>query len=193
MDSRAPAPTLPGSAHDGVTSSSRWWWKSGGAGRWSPGHLVNCHLVGGAPKTAVRLLLASLSQLEAEVDGRAPPAEKTAAKYISRAASRADSWFTSFDTSLLKYFPSPGQWWLGVVCGMLGDVDPKKAAFAKIGAAPHMPHMSTKRQRMIFLTSTQTTRGISSNQGWAAFFLQGGARRSEGRGRAGLFGTLVSS
>ena len=83
--------------------------------------------------------------------------------------------------------------WLGVVCGMLGDVDPKKAAFAKIGAALHMPHMSTKRQRMIFLTSTQTTRGISSNQGWAAFFLQGGVRRSEGRGGAGLFGTLVSS
>ena len=83
--------------------------------------------------------------------------------------------------------------WLDVVCGMLGDVDPKKAAFAKIGAALHMPHMSTKRQRMIFLTSTQTTRGISSNQGWAAFFLQGGARRSEGRGRAGLFETLVSS
>ena len=63
--------------------------------------------------------------------------------------------------------------WLGVVCGMLGDVDPKKAAFAKIGAALHMPHMSTKRQRMIFLTSTQTTRGISSNQGWAAFFFTG--------------------
>ena len=84
--------------------------------------------------------------------------------------------------------------WLGVVCGMLGDVDPKKAAFAKIGAALHMPHMSTKRQRMIFLTSTQTTRGISSNQGWAAFFfLQGRAKRSEGRGGAGLFGTLVSS
>ena len=90
--------------------------------------------------------------------------------------------------------------WLGVVCGMLGDVDPKKAAFAKIGAALHMPHMSTKRQRMIFLTSTQTQRGISSNQGWAlpiahwaAFFLQGRAKRSEGRGGAGLFGTLVSS
>ena len=75
----------------------------------------------------------------------------------------------------------------------MGDVDPKKAAFAKIGAALHMPHMSTKRQRMIFLTSTQTQRGISSNQRWAAFFLQSGAERSEGRGGAGLFGTLVSS
>ena len=71
---------------------------------------------------------------------------------------------------------------------MLGDVDPKKAAFAKIGAALHMPHMSTKRQRMIFLTSTQTTRGISSNQGWAAFFLQGGARaKIYGAGKAKNF------
>ena len=70
MDSPAPAPTLPGSAYDGVTSCSRCsWWKSGGAGRWSPGHLVNCHLVGCLAKTAVRLLLATLSQLQAEVDG----------------------------------------------------------------------------------------------------------------------------
>ena len=75
----------------------------------------------------------------------------------------------------------------------MGDVDPKKAAFAKIGAALHMPHMSTKRQRMIFLTSTQTMRGISSNQGWAAFFLQGRAKRSEGQGGAGPFRRLVSS
>ena len=110
-------PRCPAAPHDGVTSCSRWWWwKSGGAGRWSPGHLVNCHLVGCLAKTAVRLLLATLSQLQAEVDGRAPPAEKTAAKYISRAASRADSWFTSFHTSLLKYFPSPGQW--VVRCGV---------------------------------------------------------------------------
>ena len=66
----------------------------------------------------------------------------------------------------------------------MGDVDPKKAAFAKIGAALHMPHMSTKRQRMIFLTSTQTTRVISSNQGWAAFFYRAGRR--DLRGEAGL-------
>ena len=67
----------------------------------------------------------------------------------------------------------------------MGDVDPKKAAFAKIGAALHMPHMSTKRQRMIFLTSTQTQRGISSNQGWAAFFFYRAGRRDP-RGEAGL-------
>ena len=84
--------------------------------------------------------------------------------------------------------------WLGVVCGMLGDVDPKKAAFAKIGAALHMPHMSTKRQRRIFLTSTPTQRGAfpQTRDGQPFFFTgQGeeirGARRGWAIRNASLF------
>ena len=75
--------------------------------------------------------------------------------------------------------------WLGVVCGMLGDVDPKKAAFAKIGAALHMPHMSTKRQRMIFLTSAQPRQrgAFPQTRDGQPFFYRAG--RGDLRGEAG--------
>ena len=52
---------------------------------------------------------------------------------------------------------------------MLGDVDPKKAAFAKIGAALHMPHMSTKRQRMIFLNPDTDGHFLKSGMGSLLF------------------------
>ena len=65
----------------------------------------------------------------------------------------------------------------------MGDVDPKKAAFAKIGAAPHMPHMSTKRQRRIFLNPDTEGHFLKPGMGSLFFYRVG---RGDLRGEAGL-------